>query len=321
MNACARSDDSLSLRHMAIREPTSVEISTEDSHPVRGDLYLPGELAPQGIVLLCHGFKGYKTWGFFPYVARRLQSTGIAALSLDMSLNGTFPRRDAAPDEDPNNEPTTPRRYVRPDLFERNTVSRECRDVAAAIRFTLGHGLGDSVTMPLPIGLFGYSRGGVSTILNAIEWPAVRALCTWSTVDHPDFFTHEQKEKWRKRGRYDFVDAIDGSRLSVGLAYLEDLEAKSDYYNLEERVKELRMPHLIVHGEVDLVVDVKCALKLYESQKNRTETRLLVLQTGHTFGMPYPVPDGIDDAPRALERATNETVEWFRAHLKGDAAP
>jgi dienelactone hydrolase len=292
----------------------TVDIPSADAHPVRGDLYLPASGGADGIVLLCHGFKGHKSWAFFPYVAKKLSEAGLAALSLDMSFNGTFP----APVGDSATAKTdsTPR-YCRPDLFERNTIKREYHDLKHVIHHVTEGGLRKYIEEPLPIGLFGHSRGGVAAILNAVEQPEVRVLCTWSVIDDPDFFTREQKEKWRREGKYHFVDSTDGTQLAVGVDYLDDLEENHDVYLLRERVKELQVPHLIVHGKADMIVGVECALTLHQAEQQLRHKQLLLLQTGHTFGVPHPAPPRLSEPSTALKHATDETVAWFKTHLQG----
>jgi len=294
---------------------STIEIPTADDHPVWGDLYLPTTGSAQGIVLLCHGFKGYRTWGFLPYVAECLREAEIAALSLDMSFNGTLPLPDRAARRGSGR--AAPSRYVRPDLFEQNTLAREHADIRHAVRFVTEGGLREHIGAPLLIGLFGHSRGAIAATLNAIERPEVRALCTWSAIDDPDNFTPEQKQRWRRDGVYTFTESTGGKSLGIGLGYLDDLEENRDYYFMRDRVKELRVPHLIVHGQADMTVPVECAFNLHGAEKQLRHKQLVVLHTGHTFGIPYPEPELLTRPSAALLRATNETVAWFKTHLYG----
>jgi len=148
-------------------------------------------------------------------------------------------------------------------------------------------------------------------------------------------------------GDYDFTNAADGTRLSVSLGYLDDLEKNIDAYDLVKQAPRLRTPHLIVHGATDLAVDVECARVLYDAEKNLDDKRLLIARTGHLFGVAYPVrdvasldspsdnPDGhargtgnttdagtqgtrlhTPDKPAdVLVKTTDATVKWFTAHL------
>jgi pimeloyl-ACP methyl ester carboxylesterase len=300
----------------------TIEIPTGDGFAVRGDLYLPSGRSPSGIVVLCHGFKGYKSWGFFPYLARRLSSSGIGAYSIDFSFNGTFP-------EPPSRETTTgstpplsaavpsaKTRYPRADLFRNNTLKREIEDLAGVLRSIDQSGLGRHVGPGVPRGLFGHSRGGIAAVLNALENERISALCTWSAPDHPDHFTPSQKARWRRDGQYDFADARDGTRLCLSSMYLDDLEENHDVYDLRRRATNLLVPHLIVHGEVDLVVGVECARSLHDVERYVRDKRLVILRTGHTIGVTDPPGMDPNEPPRPLVEASDATVEWYERFFR-----
>jgi alpha-beta hydrolase superfamily lysophospholipase len=284
-----------------------IELATTDGHSVRGDLYLPEGRPPRGLVLLCHGFKGYKSWGFFPFLAGRLRESGIAALSMDFSFNGTFPAKTA---------PSTPLRFPRPDLFRLNTIERECTDLRIALDAVRRDGIFGRLPPRIAVGVFGHSRGAVAATVNASEQEGIRVLCTWSAPAHPDHFTRAQKERWRRWGEYDFTDAVDGAELSLSAGYLDDLEANRERYDLIRRASTLRTPHLIVHGSVDLAVSADSAWALYEAEKHTDDKRILILQSGHTFGVSDPPGLDSERPPRALVDACEASVDWFGSHLE-----
>jgi len=300
----------------------TIEIPTGDGFAVRGDLYTrPGEKRP-GIIVLCHGFKGYRTWGFFPYVAGRLVEAGFTALAIDFSFNGTYsaewPHTARPPAEDrfiPFG-PTTPPPHIRPDLFRRNTIQREIADLIVILRAIARDGIEGRIERGAPVGLFGHSRGAVVATLVARENDSVGALCTWSCPVHPDHFTAAQKARWRKNGEYGFTDSRDGTRLALSTDYLDDLEANRDAFDLLRRVVDLRIPHLIIHGEADLAVGAGDARALHGAERLLTDKRLLVIRTGHTFGVTDDMEIFPKRTPRALVEASDTTVEWFTRCLE-----
>ena len=281
----------------------TIQIPTEDDFPVRADLYLP-ESTASAIIVLCHGFKGWKRWGFFPYVAENLQGAGFAALSIDFSHNGTGD--DATGDEAPH--------YPRTKLFHVNTVSREFSDLGHVLRLIRGRGIDSLQGASSRIGFFGHSRGALVTLLRALEDDGIAAVCTWSTPFGADIWTDEQKDKWRRNGRLEFTDAGDGSKLSVCASYLDDIAANKHRYDLQQRISKLRVPHLLVHGSEDLIIDSRCASVLHDTEK-QTAKKLVMVTTGHTFGIPYPQPRELGPPLNALRAATDETVAWFKTHL------
>ena len=64
-------------------------IPSRDGYPLRGDARYQdglGDGAPA--VVICHGFKGFKDWGFFPEVAAALAASGYLAISFNFSGSG-----------------------------------------------------------------------------------------------------------------------------------------------------------------------------------------------------------------------------------------
>ncbi len=289
----------------------TIEVQTADGYPVRGDLYRPSGGAPKGIVVLCHGFKGYRTWGFLPYLAERLREAGIAALSIDFSHNGTFPgMRGTEP------ERAASSRYPRPDLFRLNTIKRECEDLGTVITAVRLDGMKGRLSPGVRIGVFGHSRGSVAAMVNATIGDAVRVLCTWSSPARPDHFTAAQKERWRRWGEYDFTDAVDGETLRLAVGFLDDLEANREAYDLIRRASGLRIPHLIVHGSADLAVSVDAARAIHDAERVLSDKRLVILRAGHTFGVSDPPGLDRERPPRALADACKVTVGWFASHFE-----
>ncbi len=282
---------------MPLQPIETIEIPAADGFAIRADLYAPLDGSRSGLVILCHGFKGYRTWGFFPYLAECLAGAGIAALAIDFSFDGDLGGT------------------ARPDLFQRNTIKRERADLEAVLRPVVHERPGNLAGARLPIGLFGHSRGGVIATLAACENHAIGALCTWSCPAHPDHFTAAQKERWRGQGEYDFTDSRGGARLALSTDYLDDLENNREAYDLVRRVAALRVPHLIIHGETDLAVRVDDARALHDAERELHDKKLLVLRTGHTFGVADGPAMDAENPPRALAEACYETVRWFNHHF------
>src|SRR5512146_1110508 len=57
-----------------------------DGGPLRVDVRRAGDAA--ATVVVCHGFKGFKDWGFFPAIAERLARAGFAVVSFNFSGSG-----------------------------------------------------------------------------------------------------------------------------------------------------------------------------------------------------------------------------------------
>jgi alpha-beta hydrolase superfamily lysophospholipase len=291
---------------MATNSLTTIRIATGDDYPVWADLYAPkaaggtGERPLGAVVVLCHGLKGYRRWGFIPRLGERLRAAGLGAVAIDFSHNGA-----AGGDGGASGGPV----YPHPELFRRNTLDRERRDLAAVIRWIRG-GAEGWVRPDVRIGLWGHSRGGGSVLLNALADPdGIAAVATWSVPAHSDIYTPRQKARWREAGEFEFLESVSGQRLAMGVCFVDDLEERQDEYALAKRAAALTVPHLIVHGELDLVIPVTSAEQFCATGRPGPEKKLVRLRTGHTYGI------GRAKDPKALREAIDVTVDWFCRHL------
>lgn len=273
-------------------------------------MYLPaaeGSESLDEVVVLCHGMKGFRRWGFIPRLGESLRAAGIAALAIDFSHNGVAGGDGGAPDG---------QIYAYPEMLKRNTLDRERRDLAAVVRW-IRKGGGGCFGPAVGIGLWGHSRGATAVLLNALDEPeAVMAVATWSATAHADIYTPRQKVRWREAGEFDWLEGESGQRLAMGVCFLDDLESRTEEYALADRAGDLRVPHLVVHGESDLVIPVGNADRFADAKPARAEKKLVRLRTGHTFGF------GRTENPKPLAFAIETTVDWFRRHLtiqEGDA--
>ena len=92
--------------------PEAFNLPCTDGLTIRGDVYLAE--SPRGSVIICHGFKGFAHWAFFPYVARSLAEEGINAITFDFSGSGIGRDRES---------------FTETEAFAGNTFSRELEDL------------------------------------------------------------------------------------------------------------------------------------------------------------------------------------------------
>src|SRR5712691_3674117 len=62
------------------------EITSREGLPIRGDIDAPQQA--RALVVVAHGFKGFKNWGFFPWLAEYLCDEGFAVVRFNMSRSG-----------------------------------------------------------------------------------------------------------------------------------------------------------------------------------------------------------------------------------------
>ena len=263
------------------------------------DLPDPGRFPGQRpAVVICHGFKGFMEWGFFPHLAALLAERGFVAVRFNVSGSGMRPGEDRVAD---------------PDAFRADTHSRELAEVLAVLAAVRDGAAPFSSARidPARIGLFGHSRGGANALLASAASP-VRALVTWAAISDFDRYTAEQKEAWRRDGELPVVNARTGQPLALGLGLLEDIEAHRTELDVLAAASRRSAPWLIVHGEDDESVPAAEARRLAEASRSGNPAELLLVPgANHTFGARHPFAG---PNPRLIQ-ALNATQVWLRRFL------
>ncbi|HEV2146909.1 MAG TPA: alpha/beta hydrolase [Longimicrobiaceae bacterium] len=266
-----------------------------DELPVRGDVRLLAGTEPRSAVVVCHGFKGFRTWGFFPPLARALARAGYAAVTFDFSRNGV-----GADGVD----------FSALDRFRENTHTRNVDEIRLVLDAL--HRGGILPRAPRRTGLFGHSRGGGEAVIAAAEDPRVDALATWAAIsDIPARWSPEQVEAWKRGETVEIANARTGQAMPVGPAYWRDVEMSRERLDVLRAARALSAPWLIVHGEEDETVPAAEGHALFEAAGDETEL-LLVEGAGHTFGAVHPYAGATPE----LKAATDATIEWFGRHLR-----
>lgn len=239
------------------------------------------------VIILVHGFKGFKDWGFGPYLCDSFSNKGYYVLSFNFSHNGI-------------GENLT--EFTELEKFSRNTFSREVRELNELI-VAIRSGVFEGVETDCRIGLIGHSRGGAISILSSSNRKDIRAIALWSSIAKLDRYTQRQKEEWRKKGSFDVMNMRTKQVMSLKTDLLDDLEKNSnDSLNIENAVKNLTIPLLIAHGDQDLAVPIKEAELLYEwSDKTKTEF-YKIFGTGHTFDIVHPFAGTNDKFEKLIEK-------------------
>lgn len=242
-------------------------------------------------VVVLHGFKGFKDWGFFPPLAERLAKAGFAAVSYNASGSGV----------DDSGE------FVRPDRFGRNTFTAELRDLGAVQAALDAGGLG--VPRPTITALVGHSRGGGIAILGSAGNPRVGALVTWAAVASPFRWSEEMKRRWRQQGFLEVKNQRTGLVLPLYPDILDDLDRNGAALDIGAAADRITVPWLVLHGEQDETVQLKEGEALAGSRA-APEFRVIPA-TGHTFGAAHPFAGSTP----ALDEVMDRTVAFLSRHL------
>lgn len=256
---------------------------------IRGEGRLPAN--PTGTVVICHGFKGFARFAFFPYLAEKLADAGLRAITFDFSGSGIGEDRE---------------NFTNRDAFTHNTYLQELDDLdAVAGEARVRHWIEGEY------GLLGHSRGGGVAILHAANDPAVKALVTWAAISSTNRWLPEAVADWRQRGFTDIANARTGDVIPLSIEILQEVEEFGDSrLNIASAASRIRAPWLIVHGDNDESVPLLEAERLARVSEGSSTLRVIE-GASHTFGAKHPLA-GITPM---LEGVTRETVEFFTRQL------
>jgi pimeloyl-ACP methyl ester carboxylesterase len=275
-----------------------------DRGVIRGDIRLPTEgratVAGSGradtALVVCHGFKGFKDWGFFPAVCEELAiRVGCSVISINFSGSGVGPDLGTFSD---------------PEAFATNTFSREVSDLEAVLNGLAAGRLGEAMlTPPSRVGLVGHSRGAIPVVLVGARRPAVQAIATWSGLARPDRYAELFPSDADPDQAVEIRNMRTGEILLLRRDVLDDLRENHETLDPLAALRSGGPPLLVIHGENDEAVSTDDA-EMYA--KAGTDAELTVLEsTGHTFDVRHPY---VGSTP-ALERAVSRTVAHFRKHI------
>jgi len=246
-------------------------------------------------VIICHGFKGFKDWGFFPHLAARIANAGFTAISFNFSGSGVGPDNET---------------FSELKRFGHATYAGDLRDIEIVFGALLDGQVHAAVSIPTRVGLFGHSRGGGAAALFASNHD-VHALVTWNAISTIDRWPREVMERWDRDGVMDVLNARTGQVLPLYRDALEEIRRRSTTdLDILAACGRISAPWLIVHGSHDEAVGVDNAEALGAAAAGQASLEIIEGGT-HTFGARHPWAGETEHLKRAMEL----TLSWFSRHL------
>jgi uncharacterized protein len=285
---------------MATVHTTPFDLTGADGGPLRGEVRTAGGGAGRPAVVICHGFKGFKDWGFFPHLAHRIANAGMTAVSFNFSGSGVGPDNES---------------FSEGERFGHATHSNDVRDISIVIDALKSTALPALEAAPSRMGLVGHSRGGGAAIL-AADRLEVDALVTWASIATVERWPEDVIAQWRRQGSIDIVNSRTGQVLPLYTDLLDEIERDAGGpLDIAAAAGRLRLPWLIVHGDADESVAVADGYRLYAAAAGgggSGQAELAIVKGGsHTFGAKHPWAGYTDE----LRVATDQTVAWFVRHM------
>ena len=242
-------------------------------------------------LIFVHGFKGFKDWGFFPFLGNYFSKKGFFVLTFNFSHNGIGSNQ---------------LEFSEMDKFAKNTISLEISELSDLINAYFNGFFGKTVSEKVI--LVGHSRGGAVSLFSSLINKKPIAYVVWSSVANLDRYTERQKKEWRKNGFIEILNSRTKQLMKLGVNLLDDIESNtSSSLNIEKAVRTLNKPLLIIHGEEDLTVLPTEAEMIYDWSNKEITELVKIKNTGHTFGIVHP----FENPTLAFNKVIQETENFL----------
>ncbi len=242
--------------------------------PILGTTHEPHEHG--GLhVLLAHGFKGYKDYGFIPWLAETISKAGYVAHRFNFS-HGGMGHGHGSFDEA---------------AFQEDTWNRQVDDILTLLaRLREGVLPGGKVSGML---LAGHSRGGATCLLaggrhageEAIE--GLRGIVTLAAPSACLGMKGEDRERLLSDGRLPSPSSRTGQVLHVGASWLNEQLDDPGAHDLLSLAGRITVPVHVIHGVLDDAVPVKDAGEIADATGGTGEA-ILIEGANHVFNTPNP---------------------------------
>ena len=281
---------------MSDNRVTSWTIPGSDGQSIYGDTHWPQD-EPIGALICCHGFKGYKDYGFFPILCSMAAARGLIALRFNFSHSGMTNKIET---------------FERPDLFEQDRWGRQVEDLQAVYRHT-------DLRADLPRVVFGHSRGGVTSTLFAGRGKPdfLAGLITAAAPDYACKMDDLVRDQLRTEGRLLSPSGRTGQDLYVGLGWLEEIEQDPNWFDPVRAAANINCPMFVLHGDSDDTVPHTCASRLYEAATPNSELKIIP-DANHVFNCPNPLADDtpFDMLPAATAHLIDSSLAFAERRLR-----
>ncbi|MCD6544479.1 MAG: alpha/beta hydrolase fold domain-containing protein [Flavobacteriaceae bacterium] len=252
----------------------NIPVNGKHSKPILTDLVYVENNQPKQLVIFCHGYKGYKDWGAWNLVADKFANNNIFFVKMSFSHNGG----------------TIEQPIDFPDLeaFGNNNFTIELDDIDSVLNWILKNPSIQNEIDPMRITLIGHSRGGGSVLIKASEDYRITKVITWAGIsDFGSRFTNEEQiNAWKKNGVVYVENGRTKQQMPHYFQFYLNYKENESRLNIQNAVKKLKIPYLIIHGSEDETVELKEAKNLLLWNSNN---QLIVVENAnHSFGSKHP---------------------------------
>ncbi|WP_375240788.1 alpha/beta hydrolase family protein [Polaribacter sp.] len=242
--------------------------------PIVTDVFYKENKTPKKVVIFCHGYKGFKDWGAWNIMANAFAKADFFFIKFNFSHNGG----------------TAEQPIDFPDLeaFGNNNYTKELDDLESVLDWVSSEENFKNDVDLNHIILIGHSRGGGIVLLKANEDSRIKKVITLAAVS--DFGSRSSTvgdlENWRKNGVKYVVNGRTKQNMPHFYQFYTNFKENENRLFIENSVKNLKIPLLIIHGDNDTSISLDEGKKIDSWCSN---SKLEIIENAdHVFNVSHP---------------------------------
>ncbi|MBX2985183.1 MAG: alpha/beta fold hydrolase [Bacteroidia bacterium] len=259
------------------------------------DLFIPKGNQRFPLLVFVHGFKGFKDWGHFNWLAEQFMQYGIAFCKFNFSHGGV--------------NPDNPTDITDFETFGQNNYSKEIKDLGLVLDY-LQNCEQKSRLETGNISVVGHSRGGATAVLRAVEDNRIKKLILWaSPFNLGRLFRPATIEQLEKEGKVWVENKRTGDVYPLYKQFYDDFMKNKDRLDIPKNILKISIPILLIHGDKDETVDLSESEQYYDAIPHSILIRMD--GAGHTFGATHPFDLDTCNDIEMLNEVVENTAEFI----------
>ncbi|TGV02262.1 alpha/beta hydrolase family protein [Flavivirga rizhaonensis] len=273
----------------------NIVIKGKHGRPILIDVTYAVNGTNKPIIIFCHGYKGFKDWGAWNLMANTFANAGFCFIKFNFSHNGGTIKQ---PIDFPDLE-----------AFGNNNYTKELDDLETVIDWVFKNDTIKDKGNTASISLIGHSRGGGIVSIKAEEDSRIKNVISIASVC--DFgkrtATIGDLESWKKDGVKYVLNGRTKQQMPHYYQFYEDFVKNEERLTIKRAISNLKIPHLIIHGNSDTSISDEEAEKLHKWNPN---SKLEIIEgANHVFGASHPWEK--DNLPIHLQKLIQVTLSFL----------
>lgn len=272
----------------------NIQIQGAHNKPILVDVFFKDDNQLKPIIIFCHGYKGFKDWGSWNIMAEEFANLGFCFVKFNFAYNGG----------------TIEQPIDFPDLeaFGNNNYTKELDDLDSVLNW-LENNYDSNKNLDLEnIILVGHSRGGGIVTIKAEEDSRVSKVISLGGVSDfgSRFPCKEALEQWEKKGVYYVKNGRTKQNMPHFYQFYKDFKQNEKRLTIKRAASNLKIPHLIIHGDADTSVSIDEAHNLHKWNPN--STLKIIEKADHVFNSRHPWEE--KKLPQQLLEVIETICKW-----------